>query len=124
MAMLDSKPTIDNGRAALWASIIEDLRAVCWDAGWVCATHGSMIHDLDLILLPWHDDATSTSDIIKKIEGLFTQIEPFIHMVPVANRPFHRQTYTINIWGDASLDISIVDIREPWDASSVKPETI
>lgn len=124
MAMLDSKPTIDNGRAALWASVIEDLRAVCWDAGWVCATHGSMIHDLDLILLPWHDDAASTLDIIKKIEGLFTQIEPFIHMVPVANRPFHRQTYTINIWGDASLDISIVDIREPWDASSVKPETI
>lgn len=124
MAMTDSKPTIDDGRAAIWAALIEDLRAVCWEAGWVCATHGSMIHDLDLILLPWHDDAVSTLDIIKRIGDLFKQIEPFMHMVHVVERPFHRQTYTINIWGDAHLDISVVDVREQWDASAVEPETV
>lgn len=95
---------------------------MCWEAGWVCAPHGSMIHDLDLLLTPWHDGADSTQDVLNRIQDVLLKIEPFAHIVYVMDRPFHRKCYCAQVYGQACLDISVIDIREPWDESSVVPE--
>lgn len=46
-----------NGRAAFYASLWEDLRNAAMDYGWALGLHGSLASDMDIMAMPWTDDA-------------------------------------------------------------------
>ena len=103
----------------MWAFLIEDFRKVCWEAGWICAPHGSMAKDLDLLFIPFALDSESTQSLIERINRVLKKIEPFARIVYIMDRPWHRKSYVVQIHGKAYLDISILDVREPWDEKAV-----
>lgn len=118
LGMKDSNEITQCGRAAMWAAMIEGLREVCWEAGWVCAPHGSMANDLDLLMVPFGLDSESTQVLLDRINAMLKKVEPFACIVYVIDRPWHRKSYSVRLYGKAYLDISIIDVREPWDEES------
>lgn len=51
-------------RASIYAWMVPRLTEVARDCGYALGVHGSMHRDLDLIAVPWVDEAKSADDLI------------------------------------------------------------
>lgn len=102
-----------NGRPAFYASIYEDIRQCAMDCGWAVALHGSLSSDMDIMALPWTDQAATFEELVKKIQLLFDDNSiAELYSITYSEKPHGRTVATIPIWGDFYLDISTVDIRK------------
>lgn len=112
--------------APWYALIYHDLNRIVARRGWNLALHGSMARDLDLILIPWVEDADSLDVVIDDIrvfvEGkanvrarermnkkrgakTFTGLGYY----SVEKKPHGRIAITVRIgWSNYELDISII----------------
>ena len=54
-----------NGKAAFYASIYDDLRKAAMDCGWALGLHGSLSNDMDIMAMPWTEDAKSEEEMIR-----------------------------------------------------------
>ncbi len=100
---------VTNGKAAFYASIYEDLRKAALTCGWAFGLHGSLSNDMDIMAMPWTEDATSVEEMIKALSDCFTE-NPFKkrHTVPHYGKPNGRVVYTMCIWADFYLDINVI----------------
>jgi hypothetical protein len=100
---------ISNGRASFYASIYDDLRNAAMDCGWALGLHGSLAKDMDIMAMPWTEDAKPAEEMIDALIGCFSE-NPFndISRKPICNKPNNRVVYTIHIWSDWYLDINII----------------
>ena len=102
-----------NGRAALYAAIWKDILNVGFDCGWALALHGSLSRDMDILAMPWVENATDADTLINTIiekcfeDNIISQYGKKI----VTNKPHGRKCYLIPIYEDIYLDISIMDNR-------------
>ena len=53
----DRRCVTTNGRAVFYAVMWEDLRNAALDVGWALALHGSLNSDMDIMAMPWVEDA-------------------------------------------------------------------
>lgn len=53
--------------AAVYASMLIPLRDLARECGYALALHGSMGRDLDLIAVPWVEDAIAPADLVERI---------------------------------------------------------
>lgn len=99
-----------NGKAAFYACIWDDLRNAAMDCGWALGLHGSLKSDMDIMAMPWVEDAKPVEVMVQALSDCFTE-SPFKedHIVPHFTKPHNRVVYTMSIWGDFHLDISIID---------------
>lgn len=117
------KPT--SYRAATYVWMIPRLTEIARDYGYALGVHGSMHRDLDLIAVPWVDDARSPAELI---EALRQEVDGFI--VPDGTRggrydaetgqfaeaivnnperkPHGRLAWNIHLNGGLVLDISVM----------------
>ena len=105
-----------NGRPAFFASIYEDIRQCAMGWGWAVALHGSLINDMDIMAMPWAEEAIKFEELIDKISKLFD--ENFMaenYTITYDEKPHHRVVATIPIWADFYLDISTIDTRKPME---------
>lgn len=51
-----------NGKAAFYASIYDDLRNAAMDCGWALGLHGSLSSDMDIMAMPWTENAKSVEE--------------------------------------------------------------
>ena len=107
--MKENKTITSNGKAAFYASIYDDLRNAAMKCGWALGLHGSLTNDMDIMAMPWTEDAKSEEELIKKLSDCFTD-NPFKdqHIIPYLNKPNNRVVYTMSIWDDFYLDINII----------------
>ena len=98
-----------SGKAAFYACIWDDLRNAAMDCGWALGLHGSLGNDMDIMAMPWVEDAKPVDDMIKALSDCFTD-SPFKkhHMVPNNDKPNGRIVYTMTIWADFYLDINVI----------------
>lgn len=107
------------------AEVIELLRQIARKHGWALATHGSMRRDIDLIGVPWVDDAAdwyvlfcAMREAVGKELGGFAQ-KPhgrvaFILLqngATVDNERSAADGYKAH-WVPQALDISLIDPRK------------
>lgn len=98
-----------NGRAAFYAAMWDDIRQCAMDNGWAVALHGSLSSDMDIMAMPWVEDAAPHTMLIKDIAELFTGNEmTAAWRIDYDSKPHGRAVATIPIWADFYLDISIM----------------
>ncbi len=120
-----NKPT--NLKAAAYAWMIPHITSVARECGYAIGLHGSMNRDLDLIAVPWVDDAISADDLIEKIResvdgyivpdgtrgGKFDPISNSFVDAIVHNpsyKPHGRLAWNIHVSDGFCIDISVMPI--------------
>jgi hypothetical protein len=120
MGKISREHVVTSGRAALYACIWNPLRNAAMDCGWALGLHGSLANDMDIMAMPWTEDAKPVEEMIKALSDIFTD-NPFkdSHTVPHYDKPNNRVVYTISIWAEWYLDISVIMLNsEQTDAVS------
>lgn len=104
--------------------LIEKVRAVARKHGWAIGVHGSLRRDIDLIAVPWTEEASGTFDLY---EALKKAVGGELQGSSIGNlgKPHGRQALMIlqkgavsykgkngmDDWNPPALDISFVDPR-------------
>lgn len=108
--MKSREHVVTNGKASFYACIWDDLRNAAMDCGWALGLHGSLANDMDIMAMPWTEDAKPVEVMIKALSDCFTEsIFKEDHIIPHHTKPHNRTVYTMSIWADFHLDISIID---------------
>lgn len=112
-------------RASFYAWMIPRLTEIARENGYALGVHGSMNRDLDLIAVPWTDEATTAEALIELIRiacdgtiipsgtkgGRYDPVNGgFVEAI--INNPDHkphgRLAWNIHLLGGAFLDISVM----------------
>ena len=98
-----------NGKAAFYASIYDDLRNAAMNCGWALGLHGSLSSDMDIMAMPWTEDAKPVEEMVMALSDCFAD-NPFkdIYTIPHYGKPNNRIVYTMPIWEDFYLDINVI----------------
>jgi len=104
--MKDRESITTNGRAVFYAAIWDDLRQSALDRGWALALHGSLKSDMDIMAMPWVENAAPVEDMIIGLKGCFTDADCIA--IEVSQKPNNRVVYTLSIWADFYLDINVI----------------
>lgn len=101
--------SVASGRAAFFATIYDDLKSAAVKCGWALGLHGSLANDMDIMAMPWTEDAVPVEEMIRALSDCFDG-NPFkeCHSVPYNGKPNGRVVYTMLIWGDMYLDINVI----------------
>ena len=99
-----------NGRPAFYASMYEDIRKCAMDLGWAVALHGSLKSDMDIMAMPWTNDAVLFTKLVCSISRLFDgNSMSELYSISYNEKPHGRIVATIPIFGDFYLDISTIE---------------
>jgi len=106
----DRESITANGRAAFYASIWPDIMKAAHECGWALGLHGSLASDMDIMAMPWTEDATPVETMIQALSDCFVG-SPWkeYHTVPHRGKPNSRVVYTMSIWSDWYLDINVIE---------------
>lgn len=100
-----------NGRAVFYAAMWGDFRKAALNVGWALGLHGSLASDMDIMAMPWTEDAKTPEEMINAIKGCFDDRDGVIHVVE-SQMPNNRKVFTLSIWADFYLDINIIQNAE------------
>lgn len=106
--MKSREHVVTNGRAVFYACLWEDFRNAAMDCGWALGLHGSLSSDMDIMAMPWVENAKPVEEMIKAIEGCLTEGGELIFKTTSSNKPNNRVVYTIHIFSDFYLDLNII----------------
>lgn len=97
-----------NGRAVFYAVLWPDFRRAALDCGYALALHGSMSSDMDMIAVPWTEDAKSQDELVRAISDCIgATIWKDRHTIAFTEKPHGRTVYTLSIMGDYYIDLSV-----------------
>jgi hypothetical protein len=107
--MKSAEIIVRNGKAAFYACIYDDLRNAALNCGWALGLHGSLSKDMDIMAMPWTEDAAPVEVMIQALSDCFTD-SPYKqdHIIPYYGKPNNRVVYTMSIWADFYLDINVI----------------
>lgn len=79
------------------------------ELGYALALHGSLQRDLDLIAIPWTEDAASPTDLVIALCVEF-DVSPN-HSIDAPNKmPHGRIGWSIPLWWGAYIDLSVMPL--------------
>ena len=110
MSNLSNKHIVLNGRASFYACILEDLKKAAHSCGWALGLHGSLQSDMDIMAMPWTEDATSVEVMIMELCDCFVD-SPY-GSISCYEKPNNRVVYTIPIYKNWYLDINVIEINK------------
>jgi hypothetical protein len=96
--------------APWYAMAYTKLTRIAWRHGYALALHGSMARDLDLVAVPWTDDAASPKKLIKAlVKFVGTKAQVSLRVPAAQAKPHGRLAYSIPIGYEGHyLDVSIM----------------
>lgn len=106
--MFDLKKLEDNN-AIFWIFKFPEYRRIAAKCGWAIAIHGSAVHDLDLMAMPWVENHTSADELAQRL----TDTEqpnfrrPYEKSKP-GDKPNGRIVYTI-FTGSTYIDMNVIE---------------
>lgn len=98
-----------HGKAVFYAAIYGDLREKAMECGWALGLHGSLNSDMDIMAMPWTEDATDADIMIANLYKCFEEDLWSMPVKHIGEKPNGRVVYTISIWEDFYLDINIIE---------------
>lgn len=95
---------------AVYAALYPLLTEVANKHGYALAINGSLTHDMDLIAVPWVEDAADQRTLADAIIGSLKG--SFVNEVGNAGvKPHGRTAYTIFMDNGAYLDLSVMELK-------------
>jgi len=108
--MKSREHVVTNGRAVFYACMWEDFRKSALDCGWALGLHGSLNSDMDIMAMPWIEEAKPIEEMIESLELCLTKPDEQIFKTTKSiDKPNNRVVYTIHIFADFYLDINIIN---------------
>ena len=98
-----------------YARLIEPLRAKARELGYALAVHGSLARDIDLVAVPWVEEAVPAEDLVKalvillRIETGFAALSAGLDGQIISVRPHGRRAWAIVMGGGSYIDLSVID---------------
>jgi hypothetical protein len=90
--------------APIYIGAYRELAEIARKHGYAMAVHGSVARDLDLICIPWIDDADDPQAVVDEITSTFAFNETD---EPPSIREHGRLVYTLIVsFGDCFIDLS------------------
>ncbi len=109
--MKDRESVTTNGRAVFYAAMWNDLRQAAMNKGWALALHGSLASDMDIMAMPWIENAVHPLEMVLALKKCFTDCNMIT--ITETEQCNNRIVYTISIWADFYLDINIIKQQTP-----------
>ena len=100
---------------APWYSIAYlKLSRIAMRHGYALALHGSMRRDLDLVAIPWTDDADRPEKLLQAIASFISSKSNIDYLMPPATeKPHGRMAYSFSIGYEGHyLDVSVMPLVE------------
>lgn len=98
-------------RAPAYAFIYHGLAEVARSHGYALSIHGSMLDDLDLVAIPWVEDAVKPFELYMAIrnhcEVCLNHSEENKHLGPEI-KPHGRMAWKLFMDGGSSVDLSVM----------------
>ena len=108
--MKSKKEVTTNGRAVFYTVLWPHFRQTALDCGWALALHGSMASDMDMMAMPWVEDAKPIDELIQKLSDCIDgTIWKDNHFKPYYGKPHNRVVYSLSIFCDFYIDLSIIN---------------
>ena len=90
-----------NGRAVFYTILWPSFRKAALDCGWAIALHGSMASDMDMMAMPWTEDAVCKEDFVQAMSNCIGKtIWSDHHFKADKSKPHGRISYTLSIFSD------------------------
>ena len=106
---------VDINRPAAYVALVPAIAKIARQFGYAAAIHGSMASDLDIVLVPWVEDAAPANDVVEAIR-LFVggrkrkcDVQPFEKPLGRLSWTFYFTENGVNGYGTTEpyLDISV-----------------
>ena len=98
-----------NVRAGFYPILWPEFRKAAINCGWALGLHGSMASDMDIMAMPWTDEAKSVEELVKALSDCIdSDLWKEEHLKPFTNKPYGRVVYTLSIYSDFYVDLSII----------------
>ena len=97
--------------APAYVYIIPVLTEIAQENGYTIAVHGSMHRDLDLIAIPWTNQAVAANVLVDKIMErlvLCDLLSAHGNYRDPVSKPHGRLVWTILLGGGASIDLGVM----------------
>lgn len=108
----EKEQVITNGRAVFYTVLWPDFRRAALEKGWAVALHGSMASDMDMMAMPWTENARPVGELVQALSDCIDgTIWKDNHFKPHYNKPHKRIVYTVSIFSDFYIDLSVMDCR-------------
>ena len=91
----------------MYATFYYILSGVAKDYGYALAMHGSVERDLDLVCVPWVEDAKDYTDMIEAMREAIGGFLMKNHLPKPGDKPHGRMCFLIQTGGGGYLDISV-----------------
>ena len=98
--------------AIFWTFQWPKIREVATSCGWAVAIHGSVVHDLDLMAMPWVEEHTTADTLAECIASVVTTKD--FYREPIKNdteKPNNRVVYTI-FAAKSYIDLNVIKESE------------
>lgn len=108
------------GHGLVYLHVFADLRAAARKCGYALAVHGSLDRDLDLIAVPWTEEATDADRLVHAICEAWGFGDGLMALEPHGPPKLHgRIAYTLIPGGPLFVDLSVMP-RATSDADAIR----
>lgn len=95
-----------------YAGLIEPMRKVARQLGYAITVHGSLVKDIDLVAVPWTDEAVAADVLIavmiETIKGFDQNSFAFVDRDCPRPKPHGRLCWSVHFTGGGFFDISVM----------------
>lgn len=110
--MKSKDEVIVNGKPEFYAVLYPSMKKAALECGYALALHGSMHSDMDLMAMPWVEDAKDPDELVKALDDCVGKtVWKDFNWKQKAVRAHGRIIYTISIMGDWHIDLSVMPRR-------------
>lgn len=99
---------------AYFETHIDLLRQNARASGYALAVHGSLLRDVDLLAMPWTDEAKSPKELVESLFGIVRALaskgdKQFVRKNDLPTiKPHNRIAWSIHVNRDTYIDLSVV----------------
>lgn len=102
---MSEKP--QHSKPAVYAIIYQICVRVGREHGYAMALHGSMARDLDIIAVPWTEDAADADTLLGALKTALEAYSDSDHKREPGVKPHGRVAHTLDLWG-GFIDLSVM----------------
>lgn len=115
---MSEKPPALTSNLMLYSMILPKIIVVARQHGYAVGVHGSMVNDLDLMLMPWIEKASSPLGVVYAMAeacggyvpmgGYSAKGDDWAAVAFPGRKPHGRECYAISFGGTVYIDISVM----------------
>jgi len=75
--------------------------------GYALTLHGSLQRDMDVLAIPWTEDACEPLELVKALADVFN-LEPNHDITKPTEKPHGRLVWTLPLWWGAFIDLGVM----------------